>query len=194
MSDPKPFVVARWIGQEIRGTELRPLRTVIESVLTSHLVGKSAEELAEIAEGLDEDVFVALGDVADQDHEQGIEPTFRLEGEINAAYVRADNVRAAEVLSRLRQIEPEEFEGFCTGVLTAIGATARVVGGTGDGGVDFIATNVPIGPPGLAAFRGSYPNRSGSVKTLRERQFGFCDRVAGLSWRRNGQGGRTEAP
>lgn len=164
MAEPKPHIVARWISEEIGNVEFLRLHDVVEQVLSQHLVGWSREAVAELSEELVPEVFVHLGRIRDHNVDQGIEPTYELSEELGAAYIKGLPSRAPELLAQLRNIEPKRFERFCARVLIEMGAEGSDVGGTKDGGVDFIAFNLPVARHAGAAFRGSYPIVLGQSK------------------------------
>jgi restriction endonuclease Mrr len=144
MAAPGAYIVAQWISSSIRDEGFLPLRVVLELVLVERWQGKSAEEIAEHAELVEHDVYHKLDLIAEQLTREGTEPPFTLEGDPGTAYIRAINVDSLVILERLRDLEPIQFEQFCADALTALGATARRTGGTGDGGVDFTASNLPV--------------------------------------------------
>jgi hypothetical protein len=168
MADPKPYVVARWIADEIQETNFVALRVTIEQSLRLHIHGKSEEQIAELAEGLEQSVFNEMGIVADQLLRTGIEPSFGLEGEPGTCYIRAQNIEAVRVLAHLRALTPDRFETFCANVLIALGATAQRTGGTGDGGVDFVATDLPLSAHPGVAVSACYPLVIGQAKRYKD--------------------------
>lgn len=168
MADPKPYNVAHWIADEIQERSFVTLRTVLEGTLRGHVSAWSDEQIAEIAERIEHDVFYQLGIIADQLMHNGVEPSFALEGEPGTAYIKAQNVEAVALLAQLRQLSPNAFEQFCADLLTALGATTRRVGGSGDGGVDFIATDLPVSTDKIAALRACYPIIIGQAKRYKE--------------------------
>ena len=168
MADPKPYNVAFWISTEIQELSFISLRTALEGALKVHLPAWSDEQIAERAEGLENDVFHQLGIIADQLRRDGVEPSFALEGEPGTAYIKAQNIEAVVVLAQLRKLPPGEFEQFCADLLAGLGATTRKVGGTGDGGVDFIATDLPVSTHEIAALRACYPIIIGQAKRYKE--------------------------
>ncbi len=169
MADPKPYVVARWISSETRDLDFIPLRDAVEAVIAKRLAEKSAEELAELSEGLVPAVFDELLIVAEQNAERGVEATFELAGERGGdAHIRAAHTEAALVLEKLLIVSPKAFEDFCAAVLSAIGGKGESVGKTGDGGVDFVALDVPFGTSPGTAFRGACSLVVGQAKRYKE--------------------------
>ena len=168
MADPKPYNVAHWIADEIQERNLVSLRAVLERVLGFHVPTWSDEQIAEIAERIEHDVFHQLGIFADQLRRNGVEPSFELEGEPGTAYIRAQNIEAVAILGQLRGMLPDAFEQFCADLLASLGATGRRVGGSGDGGVDFIATDLPVSAHKIVALRACYPIIIGQAKRYKE--------------------------
>lgn len=132
--------------------------------MRARLTSGSEEEIAEQSETLEPRVYDELEVVADQDSELGVEPTFELAGERHSSHIRARNLEALQILADLTKMEPTDFERFCALLLNTIGADARHVGRTADGGVDFVATDVPIGIRYGVAFRKGAPLVIGQAK------------------------------
>lgn len=144
MTDPKPYQVARWISDDLQYTDFTSLREVVEETLRVHLTGRSEDQIADLSEAITPAVHHQLGIVADELRQDGIDSPFSLDGDPTTAYIKAQHNEAVLVLARIRALNPTEFEVFCTDLLGALGGIAYHVGGTGDGGVDFIATDLPI--------------------------------------------------
>ena len=165
MSKPKGCNVALWLAEDLADEGgFVTLRVAIEGTLQTRLRSLSQEQISDLAESLEPGVFAELGCIADRVIQLGTEPSFSLEGEPGSAYVRAQNRAAPAALSAIRQFLPTPFEDFCAALLSALGATAHRVGGTGDGGVDFIATDLPVSSHSLAALRASRPIVIGQAK------------------------------
>jgi restriction endonuclease Mrr len=61
-------------------------------------------------------------------------------------YVRAVGANISPLLAHLRNINPFKVEQICADILNALGADAKVMQSTADGGIDFVATNLNIVP------------------------------------------------
>jgi restriction endonuclease Mrr len=168
MAKPKPYIIAKWVAEEITEATYVDLRSTIDSTLRSHMTEYSKEQIEELTEILERDVFSELGVVANQSIESGVEPTFVLEGVPGSAYIKAHNIEALSILTRIRSISPSEFEQICADILKALGATSRRVGRSGDGGVDFIATDLPVSPECRIALRACHPIVIGQAKRYKE--------------------------
>jgi restriction endonuclease Mrr len=175
MSDPSPFYIARWIADGIRESDFITLQVAIENAIKENIPNISEEKATDLAEQNEHKVFDILGEIADNLNLTGTEPSFLLEGEPGTAYVKSLNIEAIDILSRLKQLSPNEFEDFCSNVLCCLGAKARSVGGSNDGGVDFIAYDVPIARLDIAALRASYPIVIGQAKRYTDKFISVTD-------------------
>ncbi len=168
MSAPTPYVVASWIASEIQDQAYVTLRSVIELTLRLHIGSMSEEGVADLAEELEVDVFRNLQLITDQLLRVGTESSFLLDGDPGSAYIKVQNQKAVKLLTYLKSMSPAEFEGFCAKILTRLGANARSTGKTNDGGVDFVATDIPISNENSLALKMSYPLLVGQAKRYKE--------------------------
>jgi hypothetical protein len=168
MTDPKPYIIANWIADDLRSVDYFSFRDQIQETLKNHMSSWSEEKIAETAEKLESAIFFELGQIADQLLQDGIEPSFQIDGEPGTAYIKSINLEATSELIRLRKKTPEEFELFCSNVLSSLGAVSRNVGGTGDGGIDFISTDLPVSNCKFTALRGCNPVVIGQAKRYKD--------------------------
>lgn len=144
MAEPRPHNIANWIAEALPGTEIRPLRNAIAQVLQLKLSGVSTAQIDEYAEKFEAEVFRELGVIGDRSLGHGFKPGFVLEGDPGSAYVRPFGQEARDLLDRIRNLSPRNFELFCAKLLAGLGGTGTHVGGVHDGGVDFEATDIPL--------------------------------------------------
>lgn len=168
MPDPGPRVVAVWIVQDLQDMAYVTLPNVITHVLAARLTTRSEEGIADLTETLESPVYTELQRISDEQQQNGIEPTFQLDGSRGSAYVRALSVEATALLGQVRLVSAMDFELLCARILSALGATARQVGQSGDGGVDFVATDLPISSHDTVALRACRPFVIGQAKRYRE--------------------------
>ena len=147
MADPTPDTVAYWVSRDITNESFRTLLDITTEVLVSRLVGKSAEECADLAEKVMPKLVSALENIRVESLEDGVEPNFELSIEQNALYIRAVSSEASRFLDCLLELTPQEFEHFCGRILRAMGGKPTVTGKPGDGGIDFIAKDLPLCSP-----------------------------------------------
>jgi restriction endonuclease Mrr len=171
MAEPRPYYLARWIADEIHDVSYISLRSSIEAILKSHIPEWSDEQIFEISERTEAEVFKELEKISENLISDGVEPSFMLDGEPQTAYIKGSNLLTVSVLTKIKQKTPKEFERFCADILTSLGGTTRTVGGTGDGGVDFIATNLPITGYDLPALRVSSLIVIGQAKRYQDNKF-----------------------
>ena len=101
MINIKPHIVARWVSEEIQESNYLPLSNIIESAIRSNITKISEEEVADLAEHVLPEVYDYLGFIADEQKQDGIEPTFELDGDPETAYIRACHIEAIEYLKHL---------------------------------------------------------------------------------------------
>lgn len=170
MAEIGAYTVASWIADETQSLSYVPLRLSIEATLKSN-TSMSDEQIFENSERLEEKVFYELEKISTHLISDGVEPTFILDGDPQAAYIKAGSIEAIPILDNLRNIKPEDFEQICANILEALGGNTRRVGGTGDGGVDFIATDLPITGYDLPALKISRPIVIGQAKRYKDGHF-----------------------
>lgn len=145
MPIPKADIIALWISDEGLNTDFKNIRVVSFDVLSSHLTENSKEEISEIVEGAEAQIVQELFKLNDQNISDGVIPRFELFSESDTNYIKFIDRPEVTFLEELRQESPQQFELFCKRVLEKLGATAFVEGGPGDGGIDFIGFELPVG-------------------------------------------------
>jgi restriction endonuclease Mrr len=175
MSDPSPFFIANWIADGIREYNFISLQLAIENALKEHTPELSEEKITDLAEQYEHAVFSDLGEITDRLKFNGTEPSFLLEGEPGTTFIKSQNIEAVETLTRLKQLSPKEFEQFCSGVLRTLGATANTVGGSNDGGVDFIAFDMPVSRIEIAALHACNLTIIGQAKRYADKFISLTD-------------------
>lgn len=168
MSAIKPYVIAHWIADEIKDEEYVPLLTAIEDVIRIHISAWSNEQISETSEKIEDAVFEELGKISDQFIDEGIEPSFNLDGSPGTAFIKGENLQTVKSLTIIRGKDPTAFEQLCVDILSNLGGNTRRVGGSGDGGIDFIATEIPIFKLNSPALRASLPIVIGQAKRYKE--------------------------
>jgi len=168
MGEFKATSLAQFIANEIQDQNFVLLRSVIEKTLRVQLRSKSEEEIAELAESLESQVFFELHKTIENLQQNGVEPTLEIDGDEQSSYIRGCNLNVILFLDKIKELSPDQFEKFCVTILDTLGATSRQVGGTGDGGVDFIATDLPISRSDSIALRAGYPVVVGQAKRYAE--------------------------
>jgi hypothetical protein len=146
MRDPNPYTVAQWLRDEGSNTEFKSLQSVVNDILASRLPNRSQEEVSELAEMLNSQVIQELHDIAAQFTLDGIVPRYEILTEEATTHIRFLEQPELNLLKELQARPPDYFEHFCKRILEILGANASVEGGPGDGGVDFVAFGLPIGP------------------------------------------------
>lgn len=170
MAEIGPYTIARWIADGMQNPSYTPLRSVIETTLKLH-TELSEEQVFETSEKLEAKVFSSLEKISDILISDGVEPSFILDGEPQTAYVKAGDLRTIPVLEKMKKIKPSEFEQVCADLLAALGGTTRKIGGSGDGGIDFVATGIPITGYDLPALKVCSAIVIGQAKRYSDKNF-----------------------
>ncbi|WP_182913877.1 restriction endonuclease [Sphingobium terrigena] len=138
--------MAVWIKDGITDVDFRPLEEVAFAVLSAKLSSYGEDNIWELIEDKLPHIADALRTDAAECRADGMPPRFEIDDE-QSPYIKAfpaENV----LLAKLRRIDPLVVEDLCVNILEKLGATANVTGQSGDGGVDFIGTNLDIMPSG----------------------------------------------
>ncbi len=147
MAGPSPNAVASWMMVHCGNAEFAPVQEAIAVALRSKMEGLSGEGIAELAESLESNVIKRLHEMSDEFKADGIEPQFTLVTERSTNHIKfIERAELVDQLRLLRDSPPDQFEEFCVRILRALGADAVRVGGNHDGGVDFEAFDLPLGP------------------------------------------------
>jgi hypothetical protein len=164
---PSPEIVAEWLTEEADNQTFKPLREVVEKVLSHKLQKNSPEDNAELSERLIPAIVQELETRAAEDRAEGIDSSFQLSSE--GEYFRLLAAPELPVLAKLRVKDPEHFEKFCAQILSGLGAKSSTVGGWKDGGVDFIAVNLQLSERVKYAPRSSQTVVIGQAKRYNEK-------------------------
>ncbi len=147
MSVPSTQAIAGWIKDEISNTEFLLLGDVAFPILCRHLTRYSEGAIWEMIEEKLEYIANHLRDEAAACRADGVPLRFEIDNE-QSPYIKAFPAEN-ELLLKLRSINPLAVERVCAEILIKLGANADVVGGAGDGGVDFTASDLDIMPAGF---------------------------------------------
>jgi hypothetical protein len=148
MGVPSSQISAVWVQEELSSTSWVLLRDIFfESVKKK--TGRSEEELWDFVE--DNLRFVAehLRDCVAEWVVDGSVKRFEIDND-PSPYIRLIASLPSAITSKLRRIDPFEFESVCASVLTALGAKSRTTQRSNDGGVDFLGVNLKVVPTALS--------------------------------------------
>lgn len=146
MGVPSTQIMAVWIKDGVNDIDFRPLEDVAFTVLAAKLPRYSEDAIWELIEDKIAHIAEALRTDAAECRADGMPARFEIDDE-QSPYIKAfpaDN----DLLAKLRRIDPFKVEDLCAEILGKLGPTANATERTGDGGVDFIATNLDIVPTG----------------------------------------------
>jgi Restriction endonuclease len=147
MGVPSTQIMSVWIKDGANNTEWAPLEEVAFTVLRAKLTKHSDEEISELIEEKLSYIAEALRNDAAELHADGMPARFAIDEEASP-YFKAFPTDTA-LLEKLRRIDPFKVEDLCAAILAKLGGVARATERTGDGGVDFVATDLDIMPSGF---------------------------------------------
>lgn len=146
MPTPSSQLLSVWIKDGLDNENFLLLEEVAFVILRQRLPKYSDDGIWELIEANLSSIANNLRNEAAECSMDGVPPRFEIDDE-QSPYIKAfpvDNV----LLAKLRRIDPYVVEDLCAKILEKLGATARVTSRSGDGGVDFIASNLDIVPAG----------------------------------------------
>ncbi len=146
MGVPSTQVIAVWIKDGVTNEEFRLLEDVAFDVLRLKITSYSEDAIWEIIEEKLFHIAEILRNDAAETRSDGVPPRFEIDDE-QSPYIKAFP-SSSKLLSKLRRIDPFVVEELCAKILGCLGATANVTQRTGDGGVDFVASDLDIMPAG----------------------------------------------
>jgi hypothetical protein len=146
MGVPSTQIIAVWIKDGLINPDFLLLEDVAFAVLRDRLPRYSEDDIWEIVEEKLCHIADCLRNDAAESRADGVPLRFEIDDE-QSPYIKAFPADNA-LLAKLRRINPFVVEDLCAQILGKLGATAHVTEQTGDGGVDFIASNLDILPAG----------------------------------------------
>lgn len=149
MGVPSSQISAVWVQEELASTSWVLLRDIFFVASVRKRKGTSEEELWDFVE--DNLRFVAehLRDQVAEWVVDGSIQRFEIDND-PSPYIRLVATLPSAILSKLRKIDPFEFESVCANVLTALGAKSRTTQRSNDGGVDFLGVHLKVVPTALS--------------------------------------------
>jgi hypothetical protein len=147
MGAPPTQVMAAWIKDAASNTEWAPLKDVAFAVLREKWPTPTEAEMFELIEEKLPYIADHLRTEAADCAADGVPARFEIDND-PSPYFKSNPADTA-LLEKLRRIDPFAVEDLCGAILGKLGATSHKTPKTGDGGVDFIATNLDIVPSGF---------------------------------------------
>ncbi|MEB7932062.1 restriction endonuclease [Enterobacter quasiroggenkampii] len=137
-------VLAEWVVADLQGNEWEAFPISLERSVKKHMGNKSDDEIADIVEEHTRYVIDILRDIVESERVSGIMSKFELDEE-EPPYIRSVITGStALILENIRRSDPIVFEKICAEIVKSIGATATSIGGSDDGGIDFIGVDLNI--------------------------------------------------
>lgn len=126
------------------------LSVVCMDSLQEEFPQKSADWCSEIVEDCLQKVASFLRGEVQECLEDGVPPAFQIDEEASP-YVRCKDAAARDLLGRMRNMHPANFENLCANMVSRIGrAESHVTRYSKDGGVDFYALDFDFVPDGVS--------------------------------------------
>jgi hypothetical protein len=147
MGFPSSQVVSGWVKDSLDDLKWCLLRDVTFTVLRAQLSKQSDDDIWEEIEKMLPHIAEALRDDAAEMAADGSPKRYEIDDE-ESPYIRSFDIDNT-LLLKLRRIDPFKLEDICAEILKKLGAIASVTKRTGDGGIDFVATNLDIMPNGF---------------------------------------------
>lgn len=149
MGVPSSQIAAIWVKEELASQTWVLLREVLYSAFMKKLGTPNEAAVWDLVE--DNLIYVAehLRDCVAEWAVDGSVARFEIDND-PSPYIRAVGEVQSRVASKLRRIDPFEFEKVCANVLTALGATSRTTQKVKDGGIDFVGVNLKVVPTALS--------------------------------------------
>jgi len=166
MSAPSTQILSVWIKDGLNNLDYILLEQVAFKVLRERLPKYSENDIWEIIEEKLDYIADTLRTDAAECRADGVPLRFEIDDE-QSPYIKAFPADNA-LLAKLRRINPLVVEDLCAQILAKLGATANATKPTGDGGVDFIASNLDIMPSGFGIPAGCRATVIGQTKRYKE--------------------------
>lgn len=112
------------------------MRSKFETFSEEYILEYSEEHLVTIAEEL----FIK----EDTARQESVELNFDIKEEDDGYYIKFIDTPEIAFLKQLQADSPENFETFCSNILSKLGGIATIIGGRQDGGIDFVASDLML--------------------------------------------------
>lgn len=144
MSIPSSQAAAGWVKEAV-GDEWVSLKVMMNSIVQKKWTGRSSAEVGEYVEDNLQYVAEHLRDEVAEARLDGAHCLFEIDEE-DDPYIRKISKIPAELIEKLKTICPFAFERVCSRVLGSLGGQEYLTPKTGDGGIDFIVTEIDVLP------------------------------------------------
>lgn len=145
MSLPKPQYVANLLVTQGDNRDFKRLDDIVYTVLRDLNPNFSEEEIWDYIDTFRKDIATELYIKVGDNKRDGIVVNYSLVQEDEGTYlIKYSESPEIRLLRSLRTNTPEYFEGFCARILDKIGGTSTVTGGSHDGGIDFMSSDLRL--------------------------------------------------
>lgn len=160
MSIPNQNHISNLIIRDGKNKEYKKLDEVISIIFQNNFPNFSEEEVWDFIEKNKKDIADILFDKENDSIEDAVKLNFDLSEEDGDFYIKFIDKPEIELLRKLQNDTPTNFEIFCKKILDKLGDNAVVSGGPYDGGIDFMTS-------------GLIPANLGKVSTIGSKIFLF---------------------
>ena len=144
MSAPKPQYIANLLVELGINPDFKKLDEVCFTLIKNQIPTLSDEEIYDYIEENKKDIanelFIKVNDAITD----GVDLTFDIKEEDSDFYIQFFDKPEIFLLRKLQKNTTKYFEVFCTKILDKLGGNSLVVGGTDDGGIDFISSELKL--------------------------------------------------
>ena len=136
MPRPPTEVIASWVVDGLNEPQWSPIKDVLLKILRENLTEYTENQLLELAEEVEPHIAKILRDRRDESILEGA--VVHYDVDLDGNYLKGTEFPHLALLTRLRTMNPFDFEHVCAKLLEKLGAKAHVTQKTNDGGVDFV--------------------------------------------------------
>lgn len=177
MGIPPSQVIANWLLSDMRSRDWSSIHECLTSILTVRLPNVSATEVSDTIELQLQHILRHLVTKYDMSYQDGAVFSHEIDDN-DPPYIRFVGEDVDNLLSKLKKIDPFDFESVCGNLLETLGCQSEITQRSNDGGIDFVAHGLDILPDDMgcpshckASVIGQakrYNNQQISEKMLRE--------------------------
>ncbi|MGC4014997.1 MAG: restriction endonuclease [Luteolibacter sp.] len=149
MATPSSQLIASWTKESLISVEWIRLDEACRRALSIKLKGSTETFISDIVESNIAYVAELLRNEIANAEIDGAPIDFEIDEEDAPPYIRVSNQSIRPLLSKLRKVDPFDFETVCAKILAQLGAQADVTKRTNDDGVDFFAVDFDFVSDGI---------------------------------------------
>lgn len=148
MSIPSTQVIFEWLLADMLQSEWVHLPTALERMLRNRLSNLNETQIFDIIDNQGTYIVQLIRDRIEAVYHDGTSFTHEIDSE-DPPYIRFSGENISDLLIKLKNINPFDFELVCSKLLESFGCESEVTQRTNDGGIDFIAHGLDILPDAI---------------------------------------------